>query len=51
MPQNRGMPGPRSGNGWVGDWGREGMGTFGIANEARKGIKVKVQNYLFSIIS
>jgi hypothetical protein len=29
MPQYRGMPGPKNGNGWVGEWG----GTFGIALE------------------
>jgi hypothetical protein len=29
MPQYRGMPGPKNGNGWVGEWaGREGMGDF-----------------------
>jgi hypothetical protein len=27
MPQYRGMPGPRSGGEWVGEWG-EGMGDF-----------------------
>jgi hypothetical protein len=27
MPQYRGMHGPKSGNGWVGEWG-EGMGDF-----------------------
>ena len=27
MPQYRGTPGPKSGNGWVGKWG-EGMGDF-----------------------
>jgi hypothetical protein len=27
MPQYRGMPGPKSGSGWVGD-GEEGMGDF-----------------------
>jgi hypothetical protein len=32
MPQYRGMPGPRSGSGWVGKWG-EDMGTFGVALE------------------
>ena len=26
MPQYRGTPGPRSGSGWVGEWG--GMGDF-----------------------
>jgi hypothetical protein len=31
MPQYRGTPGPKSGNGWVGEWG--GRGTFGIALE------------------
>jgi hypothetical protein len=29
MPQYRGMPGPKNGNGWVGESG----GTFGIALE------------------
>ena len=29
MPQYRGMPGPKSGSGWVGEWGGgEGMGDF-----------------------
>jgi hypothetical protein len=28
MPQYRGMPGPRSGSGCVGEWGVEGMGDF-----------------------
>jgi hypothetical protein len=29
MPQYRGMPGPRSGSGWVGEWGGgESMGDF-----------------------
>ena len=28
MPQYRGTPGPKNGNGWVGEWG-----TFGIALE------------------
>jgi hypothetical protein len=30
MPQYRGMPGPRSGSGWVGEQGRggEGIGNF-----------------------
>jgi hypothetical protein len=32
MPQYRGMPGPKRGSGWVGEWG-VGMGTFGIALE------------------
>jgi hypothetical protein len=32
MPQYRGMPGPRSGSGWVGERGRV-WGTFGIAFE------------------
>jgi hypothetical protein len=27
MPQYRGMPGPKRGSGWVGDWG-VGMGDF-----------------------
>jgi hypothetical protein len=28
MLQYRGMPGPKSGNVWVGEWGGEGMGDF-----------------------
>jgi hypothetical protein len=32
MPQYRGMPGPKNGNGWVGEWGGV-WGTFGIALE------------------
>jgi hypothetical protein len=28
MPQYRGTPGPKNGNGWVGKWGREVMGDF-----------------------
>jgi hypothetical protein len=31
MPQYRGMPGPKNGNGWVGKWGGRVWGTFGIA--------------------
>jgi hypothetical protein len=27
MPQYRGMPGPKNGNGWVGEWG-VGRGDF-----------------------
>jgi hypothetical protein len=29
MSQYRGIPGPRIGSGWVGEWGGEGMGDFG----------------------
>jgi hypothetical protein len=29
----RGMPGPRNGSGWVGEWREEGMGDFGIVLE------------------
>jgi hypothetical protein len=29
MPQYRGKPGPRSGSGWVGEWGGRVWGTFG----------------------
>jgi hypothetical protein len=33
MPQYRGMPGPGSGSGWVGDqWEREGIGDFQRGN-------------------
>jgi hypothetical protein len=28
MPQYRGMPGPRSGSGWIGEWMGESMGNF-----------------------
>jgi hypothetical protein len=28
LPQYRGMPGPRSGSGWVGEWVRERVGDF-----------------------
>jgi hypothetical protein len=28
MPQYRGMPGPRSGSGWVGKWVGEHVGNF-----------------------
>jgi hypothetical protein len=28
MPQYRGTPGPKSGNGWLDEWGGEGMGDF-----------------------
>jgi hypothetical protein len=28
MPQYRGTPGPRSGSGWVGEWGGGSMGDF-----------------------
>ena len=28
MPKYRGMPGPRSGSGWVGEWEGEGMEGF-----------------------
>jgi hypothetical protein len=28
MPQYRGTPGPKNGNGWVGEWVREGVGDF-----------------------
>jgi hypothetical protein len=33
MPQYRETPGPRSGSGWVGEWGGGVWGTFGIALE------------------
>jgi hypothetical protein len=33
MPQYRGKPGPKNGNGWVGEWGVRVRGTFGIALE------------------
>jgi hypothetical protein len=33
MPQYKGTPGPKNGNGWVGELGGWGTGTFGIALE------------------
>jgi hypothetical protein len=33
MPQYRGTPGPKNGNGWVGEWWGRVWGTFGIALE------------------
>jgi hypothetical protein len=37
MPQYRGTPGPRSGSGWVEEWGREVIGdiwdSIGNVNE------------------
>jgi hypothetical protein len=34
MPQYRGTPGPRSGSGWVGEWGGGGgMGDFWDSTE------------------
>jgi hypothetical protein len=33
MPQYRGMPGPKSGSGWVEEWRRKVWGIFGIALE------------------
>jgi hypothetical protein len=34
VSQYRGMPGPKYGNGWVGNWGRV-WGTFGISLEMK----------------
>jgi hypothetical protein len=33
MPQYRGTPGPKNGNGWVGECGERVWETFGIALE------------------
>jgi hypothetical protein len=42
MPQYRGTPGPKSGSGWVGEWG-EGRGDFwdsiGNVNEENTQLK------------
>jgi hypothetical protein len=42
MPQYEGMPEPKSGSGWVGEWG-EGMGDFwdsiGNVNEEKPNFK------------
>jgi hypothetical protein len=43
IPQYRGMPGPRSGSGWVAKWG-EDMGNFwdsiGNVNEENHPVKI-----------
>jgi hypothetical protein len=43
MPQYRGTPGPKRGNGWVGEWGWVGMGDFcysiGNVNELHTQLK------------
>jgi hypothetical protein len=43
MPQYRGMPGSRSGSGWVWEWGWVGMGDFwdsiGNVNEINTQLK------------
>jgi hypothetical protein len=45
MPQYRGMPGPRSGSGWVGEWVGEHVGDFwdsiGNVNEINTQFKKK----------
>jgi hypothetical protein len=56
MPQYKGTPGPKSGSGWVGEWG-EGMGDFwnsiGNVNEenTKKTINITGNNYHWSLIS
>jgi hypothetical protein len=32
MPQYRGMPGPKRGSGWVGEWGGYGDFWYSIGN-------------------
>jgi hypothetical protein len=45
MPQYRGMPGPRSRSGWVGEWVGERVGDYwdsiGNANEINTQLKKK----------
>jgi hypothetical protein len=45
MPQYTGMPGPRSGSGWVGEWVGECVGDFwdsiGNVNEINLQLKKK----------
>ena len=48
MPQYRGTPGPKNGNGWVGKWGGV-WGTFGIALDINWG-KYVIKKYIFDII-
>ena len=38
MPQYRGMPGPGSGNGWVGEQGKGGGDRGFLEGKLRKGI-------------
>jgi hypothetical protein len=47
MPQYRGTPGPRSGSGWVGEWG-EGMGDFwdSIGNVNEENTELKKKKYI-----
>jgi hypothetical protein len=33
MPQYRGTPGPKNGNGWVGEWGGDFWDSIGNVNE------------------
>jgi hypothetical protein len=52
MPHHRGMPGPRSGSGWVGEQGGGGVYiTFGIAFEMyiRKNLIKKRKTKIISI--
>jgi hypothetical protein len=50
MPQYRGMPGPKSGSGWVGEWG-QGMGDFwdsiGDVNEENTYIYMHIYIYIY----
>jgi hypothetical protein len=51
LPQYRGMPGPRSGSGWVGEWGEERVGDFwdsiGNVNEIKTQLKKKFSYFSF----
>jgi hypothetical protein len=48
MPQYRGMPGPRSGSGWVGEWVGEHVGDFwdSIGNVKEINTQLKKKNHI-----
>jgi hypothetical protein len=43
MPQYRGMPGPRSESGWVGEWVGERVGDFWDSIENVKEINTQIK--------
>jgi hypothetical protein len=44
MPQYRGMPGPKNGNGWVGKWGGGYGGLLGEHSKCNLGKYVIIKN-------
>jgi hypothetical protein len=43
MPQYRGMPGPRSGSGWVGEWVGDFWDSIGNVNEINTQFKKEME--------